>query len=128
MSQFEDEKYGYKNRAGRSVERGNKRENALTDMLGEVPIVGELVESISFNRIGKKGMKKFCCCCGPFFILLIVGVVTAIWWVIQGGLSILNLKDANFSWLLSVKTWFVETFQLEQFFNLSSLTQSIIGL
>jgi hypothetical protein len=81
-----------------------KKEGIIGDVLGEVPIIGELFESLSKGG-GKKGAKKFCCCCAPLAIILIIPLIFLAIWLFRGALSLLKIDPANFNWLENIKSY-----------------------
>lgn len=107
---------------------GHKRENFFGEILGEIPIVGELFESIGGGRIGKKGMKKICCCCAPIALLLFVPAIMLLWWIVKSILAAINIDITNIDWLIQVKNWFTNTFQFDQILSWFGGAQGILGL
>ena len=113
----------------RSDQRSYKprKESMFGEILGEVPIVGELFESIGGGRIGKKGIKKFCCCCAPVALILLIPVIMLVYWIIKSSMSLFKVDISNINWLEQAKNWLTGNLGLDQISRWLGGLQGIIG-
>ena len=118
--------YNYED--NRRYSGSHRGENFFGEILGEIPIVGELFKSLGGGRIGKKGMKKICCCCAPIVLVMFVPIILLFYWLAKIIFASFNINIANIDWLAGVKNWFVSSFQLDQIFNWFGGAQGFLGM
>lgn len=123
----ENERYQEEDRHYHKERREHKK-NIFGEILGEIPIFGELFESIGGGRMGKKGMKKFCCCCAPAGLVLLIPAIILIYWIVKSGLGLFNINLSNVNWLGQAKSWFAGTFGLDQIGQWLNPMQGLLGL
>lgn len=104
-----------------------RKESMFGEILGELPIVGELFESISGGKIGKKGIKKLGCCCAPIALILLIPAIMLVYWIIRSGLSLFKIDISNINWLEQTKNWLMGNFGLDQIGQWFSGIQGILG-
>lgn len=121
MSQYEDrykhESYSHKKKSG-----------LMGEVLGEVPIIGELFESLGGGRIGRKGVKKIACCCAPLALILLVPLIMFVYWLVKSSLSLFQVNLPNVDWIEQAKNWLTNTFQLDQITGWVGQFQALQGL
>lgn len=125
MSHHEENYYRGNNDYDRFPKR-KSRESMFGEILGEVPVIGELAESFRF-RSGNKGIKKFCCCCAPIAILLLIPLGMLVYWLIRSAMSLFKIDITNINWLEQSKNWLMGNFGLDQIGQWFGGLQGIIG-
>ena len=102
MSRYHDD-HDYREQRGHSDKRYERRGSIFGELLSEVPIVGELFDSVSEMVGNSKGLKKFCCCCAPVFLILLIPLAYLLFGLVKGGLSLFNVNasfvDKSREWL-----------------------------
>jgi hypothetical protein len=119
MSHYQDKRHHRESREYQKrdyQERDYGRQGSiLGEFFGEIPVIGELFDSLSGIGISKKGIKKVCCCCLPIGLVLLMPVIWFCYTLLKGGLSLVKV-DAG--WLETGKNWLLGNFdQIGQWFG-----------
>lgn len=100
----------------------------IGELIAEIPIVGELFESLGGGKIGRKGIRKIGCCCLPIALVLLLPIVAAIYWLAKSALSLINIDLTNINWIEQTKNWVINNFQLDQVTEWINQFQTLQGL
>jgi hypothetical protein len=113
MSHYkEDHNYPSDSRNHSNFAHGTLRKGALGELMGEIPIVGELTKFLPVS--GGRGIKKICCCCAPVALIFLIPLGMLIYWLIKNALSLFKIDITNINWIEQTKTWLTGNLGLDQ--------------
>lgn len=106
--------------------RGERSNNLVSELVSEIPIVGEL-----FSSFRRNGPRRACFCFVPVLLIIVFLVIALLYWIIKSGLSLFKIDIASFDLIAKSKSFFAGLFPLDQisqwFGSLGSLLGSFGG-